>query len=56
MFILFLPVHKLLRFDNVESAVETLYPNYDIVYQKTYDNTALVNIETYNDFENITLI
>lgn len=55
-FILFLPVHKLLRFDNVESAVETLYPNYDIVYQKTYDNTALVNIETYNDFENITLI
>lgn len=56
MFIFFFPVHKLLRFTSIKSAVETLYPNYDIVYQKTYNNTALVNLETYNDFDNITLV
>lgn len=56
LFILLFPFHKLLRFNSIESAVEMLYPNYDIVYQTTKDNTALVTLETYNDFENITLI
>ena len=56
LFIALFPFHKLLRFKSIESAIETLYPNYNIVYQKTKNNTALVTLETYNDYDNITLI
>lgn len=56
LFIAFFPVSKLLKFKSIEKAVDTLYPDYDIIYQQVANDTALVFIESYNKFDSITFV